>query len=364
MTIAIPHQQAIIEEMASNSIQGPNLGRYQPQHMQVAPRHFAESVAPNVLRDLKSKYELDLDDLDVEELLALLTRDEVELSEEAMDLLLKHKKKKKRGRGRHRDDNEEEFLQLLDQLEEQEVRSVIEIPSNHSPQPFLPPVIQLSNYSPLMEQNRPQPTPSSAAQDDDGFLRLNRAGRIAMAMVAICPSKDSAKKVAKDLEVFGSEVLAEVKRFGTRIIVVPPNEPITSVKLGSLYLFGAGEKTHDGRDWSGVRGAYSSKRRVIVLGEELLDESRRSGRSVVRHEFAHAYEDAWSKKRKRKFPLGVELWYRFEKTRKSFISDYASTKPAEYFAESVEAYCNPNLKSRLQQADPEMYQYIHELFGC
>ena len=150
-----------------------------------------------------------------------------------------------------------------------------------------------------------------------------------MAMVAICPSKRSAKKVAKDLQAFGSEVLSEVKRFGTRIIVIGPHEPITKEKLGSLFLFGPGEKTHDGRDWSMVRGAYSAKRRVILIGEELLDESRQSGRSVVRHEFAHAYEDAWTTKRRRKFPLGVELWYRFEKTRNGFISHYASTKPAE-----------------------------------
>ena len=348
--------------MASNSINGPNLGRYNPQHLRVTPRGNYESVAPNVLRDLKNKYDLDIEDLDVEELLALLTRDEVELSEEAMDLLLKHKKKKKkRGRGRHRDDSEEAFLELLDQLEEQDVRPPV-VPVNPEEKPFLPPVITLSSYSPAAEANRPQRSSSTSASDDDDFLRLGKAGRIAISMIAECPSKKSAKKVAKDLEVFGTEVLSEVKRFGTGIIVVNPQRSIASVKLGGLFLFGPGEKTHDGRDWSGVRGAYSAKRRVIVLGEELLDESRRSGRSVVRHEFAHAYEDAWSKKRQRKFPLGVELWYRFEKSRKAFISEYASTKPAEYFAESVEAFCDSDHRQRLRAADPEMYEYISQLF--
>lgn len=350
--------------MASNRINGLNLGRYDPQHLRVAPRHFAESVAPNVLKDLKSKYELDLEDLDVEELLALLTRDELELSEEAMDLLRKAKgRKKKRGRGRHQDDSEEAFLELLDQLEEQEVKQPVVIPSLDAPKPFLPPVIQLSNYSPMMEQNRPAPSAGSSSDDEDDYLKLSRAGRIAMSLVAICPSKKSAKKVAKDLEIFGPRVLEEVKRFGTRIIVVASHEPITNVKLGGLFLFGPGEKTHDGRDWSQVRGAYSGKRHVIVLGEELLDQSRKSGRSVVRHEFAHAYEDAWSRKRQRKFPLGVELWYRFEKTRKAFISEYASTKPAEYFAESVEAFCCPERKKTLYAADADMYNYISELFA-
>lgn len=350
--------------MASNRINGTNLGRYDPQHLRIAPRHHIESVAPNVLRDLKNKYELDLEDLDVDELMALLTRDELALSEEAMDILRKMKqRKKKRGRGRHQDDSEEAFLELLGQLDEQEVKPVVQIPSQELQKPFLPPVIPLSNYSPAVEQNRPKAPSQSEEGEEDDYLRLSRPGRLAMALIAICPSKKSAKKVAKDLEVFGEKAISEVKRFGTRIIVVARHEPLTKVKLGSLFLFGPGEKTHDGRDWSGVRGAYSGKRRVIVLGEELLDESQRSGGSVARHEFAHAYEDAWSQKRQRKFPLGVELWYRFEKTRKAFITHYASTKPAEYFAESVEAYCNPLLHLRLRDADPEMFDYISELFG-
>lgn len=350
--------------VASNRINGPNLGRYDAQHLRVTPQQYRESIAPNVLRDLKNKYELDLEDLDVEELLALLTRDELELSEEAMDLLKRFKKKKKkRGRGRHRQDNEEDFLELLDQLEEQEIRKPVEIPGKDIPKPFLPPVIQLSNHNPALHAPKPRVKKLPSPQEEENeYLRLSRPGRIAMAMIAICPSKQSAKKVAKDLEVFGTDVISEVKRFGTRIIVVPPSEPITKVKLGSLYLFGAGEKTHDGRDWSGVRGAYSAKRRVIVLGEELLDSSRRTGRSVVRHEFAHAYEDTWSKKRQRKFPLGVELWYRFEKTRKAFISEYASTKPAEYFAESVEAFCSTQHRDRLRAADPDMFAYLCQLF--
>ena len=349
--------------MASNSINGPNLGRYDAKHLSVTQR-FTPSVAPHVLKDLKSKYELELEDLDVEELLALLTQDELELSEEAMDLLKKFKKKKKKKRGRgHQDDSEEAFLELLDQIDEHQVKAPVVIPAAEVAKPFIPPVIQLSNHNPNAIRPAASKRPPSAQEEEDDFLRLSRPGRIAMAMVAICPSKRSAKKVAKDLEVFGSEVVSDVKRFGTRIIVVPAGEPISSIKLNDLYLFGQGEKTHDGRDWSTVRGAYSAKRRVIVLGEELLNESRRSGRSVIRHEFAHAYEDVWSTKRKRKFPLGVELWYRFESTRKAFISEYASTKPAEYFAESVEAYFSPQHRERLRAADPGMFDYLTELLN-
>jgi Mlc titration factor MtfA (ptsG expression regulator) len=83
----------------------------------------------------------------------------------------------------------------------------------------------------------------------------------------------------------------------------------------------------------------------------------------VRHEFAHAYEDCWSQKRQRRNPLSVELWYRFEQTRRGFVTAYASTQPAEYFAESVEAFFAPNLREQLRQVDPEMFAYLTELLG-
>ncbi len=349
--------------MASNSISGPSFGRYDPGHIGVSQRLTPQSIAPNVLRDLKDRYQLDLEDLDVEELLALLTQDELELSDEALDLLRERQRgrKKKRGRARHEDDSEEAFLELLHRLDEEEIRTPVEIRGSGDPRPFIPPVITLSQYSPTLENSRPAPSKRDSSEDESEYLRLSRAGRIAISIVAICPSKTSAKKVAKDLEVFGEEVHSEVKRFGTSIIVAPPEQPLTSIKIGGMYIFGPGEKTHDGRDWSTVRGAYSSKQRVMVLGEELLDESRKSGRSVVRHEFAHAFEDAWSKKRQRKFPLGVELWYRFEKTRKAFITPYAATKPAEYFAESVEAFFDPTMRERLRLADPAMHDYLEQL---
>ena len=102
---------------------------------------------------------------------------------------------------------------------------------------------------------------------------------------------------------------------------------------------------------------------MICLGEEQLDESQRTGRSTVRHEFAHAYEHVWSDKRQRRHPLSVELWYRFEKTRKGFITAYASTQPAEYFAESVEAFFAPGLRDKLLMADPDMFAHLREMFG-
>jgi hypothetical protein len=347
--------------VAFSPISGNNQpGRFQGQHITAVPRRTAESVTPNLLRDLKPFIDLD-DELDEDELLRLLTLDEVDLSEEARDILRKLKKKKKRGREREAEQSEQEFLELLANLDEQDMTPVAELPRKDVT-PFLPPVLTLSNYSPLMEESRPLPIAAKGPAEDD-ISSLSRAGKLGLAMVAIAPRKESAMKVARDLEVFGADILSEVKRFGTRLVVIEPQVAFTEVQIGGMYLFGAGEKTADGRPWSMVRGVYSSKRRMICLGEELLDESSRSGRSTVRHEFAHAYEDFWSQKRQRKQPLSVELWYRFEATRKSFVTDYASTQPAEYFAESVEAFFVPGLRDKLRTGDPEMHAYLSQLLG-
>lgn len=356
----------------SGSIRGPNFGRYEGAHLRAVPRKSVESVAPNVLRDLKA-FDLEEDELDDEELLRLLTQDEIQLSEEAKEILRRLKERqKKRGRGRksQQQQSEEEFMELLAQLEDQPTPEPLQ--QKKVLKPFIPPVIGLSGQIPGLEPTRsntppppraPRPALAPAEEAEPDITKLTRAGRLAFTMVSVASRKSSVMKVAKDLEVFGPEMVAEVKKFGTRIIVADASQPFTSIKVGGLFLFGAGEKTHDGRPWSQVRGVYSGKRRVICLGEEVLDESRRSGRSTVRHEFAHAYEDVWSRKRQRRHPLSVELWYRFEKTRKAFISHYASTKPAEYFAESVEAFFMPSQRQTLHRADPDMHDFLTDLFS-
>ncbi len=326
-------------------------------HLRAVPRKQIESVAPNVLRDLKAFEELEEDDYDEEELLRLLTQDEIRLSEEAQELLRKLRKRKKRGRGRQREDSEEEFLALLDQLEDLEPPAADPLPHRQPSRPFLPPVLTLSTFRPV-----DAPLPQRTQETAPSRPRLSKAGKAAADMVAIAPDRESVLQVAHDLEVFGKEMILEVYRFGTRIIIVDGRTPLTEVTVGGTKLFGAGEKTFDGRPWSVVRGVYSAKRRVICIGQELLNQSRQTGRSTVRHEFAHAYEDAWSKKRQRHHPLSVELWYRFEATRQSFISQYASTQPAEYFAESVEAFFMPNHRETLRHADPDMHRFLSELF--
>lgn len=354
----------------SGSISGPNFGRYEAAHLRAVPRKSVESVAPNVLRDLKA-FDLE-DEVDEEELLRLLTQDEIQLSEEAKEILRRLKERqKKRGRGRRgqQQQSEEEFLELLAQIEESPPPEP-KLEKKTPIRPFIPPVIGLSGQLPGLQPTTPPPPrvparvqPARIEEPEEDYTKLNRAGRVAFTMVSIASRKSSVMKVARDLEVFGSDMVSEVKRFGVRIVIADPHQPLTSIKIGGLYIFGAGEKTFDGRPWEMVRGVYSSKRKVICIGEELLDESQRSGRSTVRHEFAHAYEDVWSRQRQRRHPLSVELWYRFEQSRKAFISAYASTQPAEYFAESVEAFFMSDSRRVLAEADPEMYHFLSQLFA-
>lgn len=361
--------------MAFNPISGNSRsGQFDSGHIGAVTRQRAQTVTPNVLKDLSPFIDLN-EELDEEELLRLLTLDEVELSEEARDILRKlQKRKKKRGRERHHEQTEEEFLSLLSMLDEQALTAKEDLPQMDIT-PTLPPILNYASYNQMLIANednqqaikapppRPKPKPVSIKHpEEDDISSLTRAGKLGLAMVAAAPSKVQAMKVARDLEAFGSDIVGEVKKFGTRIVVVEKSTAFTDLKIAGMYLFGAGEKTPDGRPWTIVRGVYSAQRRVICLGEELLDESSRSGRSTVRHEFAHAYEHTWSEKRQRRQPLSVELWYRFASTRKSFVSTYASTQPAEYFAESVEALFSPNLSDSLRQADPEMYAYLRELF--
>ena len=51
-----------------------------------------------------------------------------------------------------------------------------------------------------------------------------------------------------------------------------------------------------------------------------------------------------------------------ESARKGLITDYAGTSPAEYFAECVEGYFFPNGRKWLAKNDPQMHEFLGNLF--
>ena len=96
-------------------------------------------------------------------------------------------------------------------------------------------------------------------------------------------------------------------------------------------------------------------------GEELVGRPHQSG---ARHELAHAYDHVFSQKNQRRMPLSVQLWNSFREHRAGLVSQYAATNPAEYFAESVEAFFQEGGRESLRQKDPLMFDYLRQLFAA
>jgi hypothetical protein len=338
-------------------VRATNFGLYNSQHLQHVQGEIARSVKPKVLRQLED------DDLSEEVFQKLLDNDLVELSPEAKEMLKQlrvQRKKKKSNKDDVLEAPRKDFATLLSELEEfrkQLEEGDADDPILHpptKPKPFVPPVITLSQNFVGMGMGALRPTASNGNRNE-----LSAAGRIAKRLIAACPRPELKDAVARELQVFGTDILREVDRFGVAIIVLDRRQALTDIKINGMHVVAPSEKTFDGRPWGIVRGLYSPDRRLMALGEELIGLP---DRSTARHEFAHAYDHVVGQKNSRKIPLSVKLWNSFRDERTGLVSGYAGTNPAEYFAESVEAFFQPNMSQMLQQRDPKMHSYLSELF--
>ena len=341
-------------------VRSTQFGRYDAQHIGHVQREIARSVKPNVLRQLEN------DDLSEEALERLLNEDLVELSDEAKSLL-KQLRVQRKSKKRNQDDVLEaprkDFLALLAGLEE--LRKQVEendleeagLKPEEKPKPFLPPVLMLSQHQP-----RPPsaPTPNRLGATRSNTQWLNRAGEIAKKMIAIAPRPELRDQVAYEMQAFGEPILSQMKQFGIRVVILGRNTPLTELRINGMHVVAPSEKTFDGRPWSIVRGLYDQSRRMLVVGEELLQSSEGS---VVHHELAHAYDHFFMEKNHRRQPLSVQLWNSFRDERTGLVSAYAGTNPAEYFAESVEAFFHPLQREQLRQRDGRLYDYLVQLFN-
>ncbi|MGM9998671.1 MAG: zinc-dependent peptidase [Candidatus Bruticola sp.] len=330
-------------------IRGPNLGTYDAGYLQAVQREMARSVKSNILKEVG----------DIEDQVALALQgnleDIVTLSPEAKAYLKKLRKKLLEHRGLSLVGEEEEeeapekdFNGLLNDLDSFR-KSQSEQEMQKSPQNLIfPSTIQLSGFVP--HARRPvQRRVYSVVRENIGR------------MIYYAPNDSARSKVQDELEPMGSKIISLVKSFGAHIIVLDRHQALTQLKIKGMYVVAPSEKTFDGRFWSEVRGLYDSSRRLLVIGEEQLGQPNHS---VARHEFAHAYDNAFSEGHGRRLPLSVQLWNRFRHTRTGLVSGYAATNPAEYFAETVEAFFQPSLKPLVEQRDPEMYAYLEELFSA
>lgn len=325
-------------------IEGPNFGAYDRQFMQVVRQVGATPVRPNLFREVDDQVAL-----------ALLLTDAVDLSPEAKRLLNELKKQMAGGQSlaqalEHDQDGViYSFKQLRelvygkpDEGKSQSPGQGAEAADQATPR-WQPPSIQISRRSP--EQRR---------------KTVSAAAGIAKAMIVHSPTAYLRDTLAGELAVMGERILSVCKGFGVRILVLERNQPLSALRLANMSVVAPGEKTFDGRPWDQVRGLYDNSRRILVLGEEQVGVP---SNSTGRHELAHAYDHAFSEQHRRTLPLSVQLWNLFAGSRIGFVSEYAGSKPAEYFAESVEAFFRAAGRTLLGARDPQMLQYLETLFA-
>lgn len=334
-------------------IRGPNFGIYDARYLQVTQREHARSVKPNVFREVDDSVAKALQ----------LTQDVVALSPEAQELLRMLKKFGKHSRqvqqyirSKRMKDLIYSFKELKDLVygeEEEEDEGDATRGKKKKGKKKKKGTLAVPNQ--LVYQISRKPRKGSGRGMSWTPLR-----EMIDKMIVYSQNESKRRTLIKELEPLGEEIIGTVKSFGVRIIVLPPDQNLTQIKIKGMSIVAPGERSFDGRPWEMVRGLYDNSRRIMVIGEENIGNSHHS---TARHEFAHAFDHTFSEKNKRKLPLSVQLWNLFKKERTAMVSTYAGTNPQEYFAESVESFFRKSGRDHLFQNDPRMYQYLENLFG-
>jgi len=337
-----------------DKIQGPGFTQYDPQYLQVSRRLAPESVKPNVFKEI-----------DEEVAKALLQQDLSVLSPEAKEILRKLRKQLK-GQSAFVEGKEEDFNELLsffreiresqydekDEDDEERKRRQEKDEERKKKEKL---IIPLSGPRPAEAKTETGvPSKPRPSYGGNGHVR-----ELLEAMIVKDTGDSQKNAVERELNILGEKMVSYVKSFGVHIIVLEKSSNLTQKRIKGMMIVAPGERSFDGRPWEVVRGIYCQDRRLIVIGEELL--GMQFG-SAARHEFAHAFDHAFTSRNQRRLPLSVQLWNWFSKERKALPSKYASTNPAEYFAESVDAYFVPEGKNYLERNDPQMFEYLATLF--
>lgn len=330
-----------------DKIQGPGLFGYDRQHIQVVRSDTPQSVKPNVFREVDDSVAM-----------ALLLTDVVSLSEEARELL-RLLRKKIGGK-----DDAELARTLKEELDKKliytfkEVRDLVYGKKDEEEQKKK----KESGEGEVLHQFVIPLSSGEKKEDRERVVvRNGRIRELLEKLIVFTPGERVKLLLMRELEVMGEKMIADCKSFGIRLIILPRGQSLPDLKIKGLSIVGKGERTFDGRSWETVRGIYCQDRRIIVLGEELIGSPLHAS---SRHEFAHAFDHAFSSRNQRRLPLSVQLWNLFNKSRAGLVSDYAATNPAEYFAESVEAFFREKSRETLKQKDPQMHQYLETLFAA
>ncbi len=312
------------------------LNAFDQQSIQAIQREMARSIKPNVFREIPEEVQL-----------ALWLTDLVQLSAEAKELL------KKVRNGNFAEIEESGWLALLEELQEQIKGQTPASNKNGDPRLNL---ISLPIMRPPLEEVLPR---DESRKEKKGAERQTPLRQLIAGMIVKSTRKEVTQRLIDELEPLGIHFIQACKTFGVHLLVLAQKERLSQIKVHQMSLIVPGERTDDGRLKDAVRGMYFEDRRLIVLGEEQIGVP---GHLTSVHELAHAYDHAFSEEHHRLHHLSTQLWNLFGKSRKKAITDYAATKPAEYFAESVEAYFLEANRMALKANDPQMFEYLQNLF--
>lgn len=154
---------------------------------------------------------------------------------------------------------------------------------------------------------------------------------------AMVPDQQYKRALADDLEPLGWGLVSWLRRFNVSVRVVSP-EQLSNPRHGPF--------------WSGL---YRPEFKSVTLREDWRS-------STAIHEMGHAIEHSLgcvcSMRGGRRPSIAPMLWHGFAKQRSGFVSDYAGTNPAEYFAESFAAVFDDRKSQKLASVDPGMHAFM------
>jgi hypothetical protein len=186
-----------------------------------------------------------------------------------------------------------------------------------------------------------------------------------------------AEKYADELKVAFEELDAQLKK----ICAVVPDKPLAALKKVKFWLEWQTKKNgaaefHVSRGWLRDNGYNPEKAGGVEINnlKNFVDWSRKTQPWMILHELAHAYhfltlgdkyaplEAAYKQAMERKLYESVEFVGGGKR------KAYATTSPAEYFAELSEAYFGKNdfapfTRAELEKHDPVGFELMKKAWG-
>ena len=249
----------------------------------------------------------------------------------------------------------------------------------------------------------PQPSASERAFEGRRPPRVGRgaaepvlqraASRTVNGVLIVAPAGTRASAIDRVAEIVQLEVgrnkyaQQQLGTARTKIVIIPARTNMTDVSEFSSLK---GQKTFDGRDWSGVRGSGGLQTHdgafAIGVAEENLVNVRGvksgypDGYSIAMHELAHALEAKGLTPEQKVRLDALYAQQRQQDARKAgthhdaFTDNYAAQNKREYFAQATNAFFgknagkdkngreNKNGRAWLQARDPDMYAFLVEMY--